>query len=159
MVAYADFKTREVSVILLFCYSFLVAVDAIMSATAKITGLNFASNLGFVFLLFLCTTLYISIRNKKFVLITNGFMGWADVWIILVLALPFYWANYILFITVSFIIALLFHVVFSVFRKSPDRQIPLAAYLVINYAVLRLIIYFYGYDLFDESLIVSFLQP
>lgn len=158
-VAWSDFRERQVSILALSCFTLVVATDAVYAGSFSQLFTNFLANLVFLLLQFLILTVYISLKKNKLTSVINSHIGSADIWIMIALALPFFWANFILFMTAALILSLLLHVASIVFRKNSDTRIPLAAYLVVNYATVRCLFYFLSWSPADESLIYSFFIP
>jgi hypothetical protein len=83
-------------------------------------------NCVFLALQFLLVSLYFSLKNRKWVNVTTGLLGWGD--ILLLLSVAFYLSvlNFLLFYMVSLIGALLTWLIWQAIADQKDKHIPLA---------------------------------
>jgi len=82
-------------------------------------------NCTFLALQFLLLSLYFSLKNRKWVNITTGLLGWGD--ILLLLSVAFYLSvlNFLVFYMVSLIGALLTWLIWQAIADHKDKHIPL----------------------------------
>ncbi|MDB5274735.1 MAG: type leader peptidase [Chitinophagaceae bacterium] len=124
-IAFEDFKSRTVHAIL-FPIVFALSV---LYAFYHLDGYSIVENItfsfGFLLLQGILLVLYFVIKQKRWINITNGYLGWGDILFMLAI-LPFFSPTaYVLFYLVSLIVTMLFVVVYRiVFKKMVF--IPLA---------------------------------
>ncbi len=107
----------------------LVLVGAIALNWDNLNWETMALNLGFLLVLLLGLTLYLSVKFGEFVNITNDFFSIGDI-LFLVAMIPlfsFHW--YILFFTIGTMLTLVFHVIATVLK--PQKSIPYAGYMAL----------------------------
>lgn len=92
---------------------------------------------GFSLLLFLflmgALSVYLTLKNGKWINITKGFFSWGDI-LFLLASIPFFLSfNYLYFFTFGTMVTLLFHVLSRTIKKS--ETIPYAGYMSVVLAV------------------------
>lgn len=107
----------------------LILTGAIALNWENLNGETMALNLGFLLVLLLGLTLYLSLKFGEFVNITNGFFSVGDI-LFLIAMIPlfsFHW--YILFFTIGTMLTLVFHVIATVFKQQDS--VPYAGYMAL----------------------------
>jgi len=91
-------------------------------------------NITFLLIQFAVVSAYFSVKNKKWVNITNGFLGWGDV--LFLCSLCFYLSvlNFLFFYITSLVIVLIEWLVWQAVVKQPNKQIPLAGLQALIFA-------------------------
>lgn len=148
-IAISDFRHREIDLRLLILYSLVIGGGLIYSSSVSVLLLNLGRNLLFISLVTLLIIAYFRSKYKKPVRLLDTYLGAGDLWILLTLALPLFWINYILFFSAATFLSLLIHLI--AFKRS--AQIPFAAYLVLSFSLVEIISAYHQYELFDESLV------
>jgi hypothetical protein len=83
-------------------------------------------NIIFLVFQFLIVTTYFSIKNRHWVNISTGLLGWGDMLFLLSIAFYLSAFNFLLFYIVSLISVLLIWLFWQLISKEKDKQIPLA---------------------------------
>jgi hypothetical protein len=107
----------------------LLLIGAIALRWDELDAITLLYNTGFLLFLLLGLTLYLSLKEKRLVNITNGYFSWGDILFLIALIplFPFHW--FILFFTFGTISTLLFHLIASMIK--PQKSIPYAGYMAI----------------------------
>ena len=109
-------------------------------------------NSTFLIIQFLIVSVYFSIKNKHWVNITDGLLGWGD--ILLLLSLTFYLSalNFLLFYISSLIVSLLIWLFWQALSKEKNKHIPLAGFQALIFTVfLAGDWWFKSFDLTNDS--------
>ena len=109
-------------------------------------------NIVFLLLQFLIISVYFSIKNRHWINITDGLLGWGD--ILLLLSISFYVSplNFLLFYIVSLTISLLIWLFWQVISKEKNKQIPLAGFQALIFIVFLAGGWWFKYfDLTDDA--------
>lgn len=86
-------------------------------------------NLGFLLVLLLTLTLYLSLRNGKLVIVTKGFFSWGDILFLVAIIPLFDLQTYMLFFTAGTFLALILHLLASILK--PQKTLPYAGYMAV----------------------------
>jgi hypothetical protein len=127
LIAVQDIRSRSVYwfwfpiLLLLF-----IAAGLLQYRSLTAIGETGFINCTFLALQFLLVSIYFSLRNRKWVNITTGLLGWGD--ILLLLSVAFYLSvlNLLVFYVVSLIGALLTWLIWQAITDQKDKHIPLA---------------------------------
>jgi len=134
IIVYQDFKFRAISWFifpLLFVLLFSKAGYQInFSSAFIITGINFLV----VLLIYCCLVIYTSIKKRKLNLQLNGFLGLGDVLFLLAVAPVFSSLNYIFYLLIGLMAALIYAPVHILLFK--EKTIPLAGILAVFYSII-----------------------
>jgi hypothetical protein len=158
IIAIQDFKHRAISwylVPLLFVV-FIVKSMAFCTITTLIKYSIF--NLAFVCIQILMLTIYMSIKNKKWINIVNTHLGLGDLLFFVSLIAAFSPPNFIFFYIVSLLFSLVLFFAYKLFYKNASPEIPLAGLQSI--CLIGVCFYssvFKELNFYDNSL-VSYLQ-
>ena len=109
-------------------------------------------NIVFLLFQFLIISVYFSIKNRRWINITDGLLGWGD--ILLLLSIAFYLSalNFLLFYIVSLTISLLIWLFWQVISEEKNKQIPLAGFQALIFTVFLAGDWWFKYfDLTDDA--------
>jgi hypothetical protein len=143
MIAYYDFKYRALPVYLLVMAIVFGILVSISRNGLSFVLFNTGVNALLISLQLSLTTLYFSVRNRKFINIFDSYLGIGDLIFFLVIILCFSPVNFILFIIISGFFTILFYA-----GRKNGTLIPLAG----NQAVMLCTIFLSG-------LISGIIQP
>lgn len=107
----------------------LVLAGAIMVNWNEFDPIVLAYNIGFVLFLLLGLTLYLTVKERKFVNITDGYFSLGDILFLLALTPLFSIQWFVIFFTFGTIVTLIFHLIASMVK--PQKTIPYAGYMAI----------------------------
>jgi len=123
-------------------------------------GLNFQtiiSNLLFFFVQLSCLWLYLSVKNKQLINLTQQYLGIGDILFFIPISFLFSTINLIVYLVISLMICLIFGLRLSYVSKSNDFTIPLAGGLSITLFITRLINYFTSFNVFDDIFFIKWI--
>lgn len=126
LVVYQDFRFRAVSWVIFPLLPVLFIMLNLPSVSLEESLANTMANLGFAGSMFLFVTIYFSIRNRRIVNISNGFIGWGDILFILSLGFLFSPLNFIIFYLASLLITIVATLILSWLNKIDRNSVPLA---------------------------------
>ena len=86
-------------------------------------------NVGFLLFLLLGLTLYLTLKERKLVNITEGYFSWGDILFLLAITPLFSVQWFVIFFTFGTILTLFFHLIASMIK--PQKTIPYAGYLAV----------------------------
>ena len=159
IIAYQDFKYRAV-------YWICFPVLAVLLGIQKTIDNGFQSFLteslftgGFLLLQFLVLWLYFTIRYRKPINLTNGYLGWGD--ILFLLAACFYLSplNYVVFYVGSLVVAIVYAITDRLIFKKDDLTIPLAGIQALLFVLLLIIAYVLHLNFDQDSYTLYKLLP
>ena len=131
-----DFRHRTVSLLWLLA---LLVISLLIQFTSSMAGLDIAKNafinFGILILNYWLITLYFSIRKKRLLNLTNGYLGSGDIVFLLAISTLFSPFNFVCFLLASFLFALLSWIILQ--RKN--KTIPLAGLQAVFLSVQILI--------------------
>jgi hypothetical protein len=92
-------------------------------------------NMSFLLLQFLLVSLYFSIKNRRWVMITANLLGWGD--ILFLLSITFYLSvvNFLFFYVISLSFVLMIWLLWQLVSKEKNKQIPLAGLQALFFTV------------------------
>ena len=126
VVLFQDLKSRSVLWVIFPLLSIVLIINRILQHETNGTIVVATGyNLIFLFLQLILLTLYFSARNKKWINITEGMLGWGDILFLAVIAVYCSTLNFILFYIVSLILVVMIWMALQVFSQT-SRQVPLA---------------------------------
>jgi hypothetical protein len=125
---YEDFKSRTIHLYLFLPLILLVVYNATLQKSLAEVLTSLVFNIGYVSLLIGVTSSYIYFRYRRFDLFK--FIGAGDLLFLFAIAPMFEPLIFVVFVTLSFVIALLGHVVFQRIssRYAGFETVPLAGY-------------------------------
>ena len=122
-----DILSRSVHwVIFPFMSIFFVAVHLLKGETVTGYLKVVFINLAFLLIQSLLLLMYVSIKNRRLVALTDRLIGWGDILFILSLTLYFSFLNFLLFYITSLIAVIAAWLIWQSFKDKPNKQIPLA---------------------------------
>lgn len=120
---YQDIKSREISVILfpgVFILAMIISINHL-----QINQLIY--NIAFLTVLLLLLTIYLSVKNSRFIRITEGYFSWGDCLFLLAIIPLFEINTFILFFTMGTLLVLVLYLLFLPLFKT--KTIPYAGFL------------------------------
>jgi hypothetical protein len=83
-------------------------------------------NVVFLLIQLVVVSAYFSVKNKKWINITDGLLGWGD--ILFLFSLCFYLSvlNFLFFFVASLVLVIVIWLIWRVTTKHPDKHVPLA---------------------------------
>ena len=87
---------------------------------------SFAVNLAFLLVQLTLLTLYFSVKQRRLLKLTDGWLGWGDVLFLAVCAVYLSFINFLLFYMGSLIAVLAFWLIRQAVVKTAESRIPLA---------------------------------
>lgn len=97
---------------------------------------NSLYNLSFLLLQLFLLSLYFSLRNKKWVNITNGYLGWGDIVFLIVIAFFMAPLNFFMFYLLSLMLIVLVMIILNFGHIEKQYKIPLAGVQALFCAIL-----------------------
>lgn len=125
MCTYQDLRFRGIH---WFVFPLLL-LGAIALRWNELDATTLVLNTGFLTFLLLGLTLYLSLKEQRFVNITKGYFALGDILFLIALIPLFSFEWFILFFTAGTILTLIFHVIASMIK--PQKTIPYAGYMAI----------------------------
>ncbi len=158
VIFFQDLKFRAVSWIV-FPILFVIAwgVGYFDTGSLSITWRHFSINFLLLFTQLLAVTLYFSLKNRKLVLITKGYLGWGDILFLVCACVLFSPINFILFYLGSAIFVMMGHLIWrSLGTVNP--KIPLAGMQAMMLTLLSLTVNQYlGYSFYDDRWLMNWM--
>jgi hypothetical protein len=154
-VTYEDLRYRAVT---WWCFPvlfLLLSVNAWQNSHWQMWFQMLLMNIGFVSIQLALVSLYFSVKHRKWVLLTNGFLGWGDVFFFFcfcgAIATPFF----VVFYIVSLIGSLFLAILIPSIRKN---GIPLAGLQALFLILVLVYSYVQGFSLMDESVLFNLIN-
>lgn len=122
-ISYEDFKARSVHLYWFIAVFVTLTYLGIANQGLYVYLIQFTINIAFVLFYFLLLQLYFVVKLRRWIWITDRYIGWGDIVFIVAIAGHWYIVGFIVFIIISLIVALLYYCIFLV-RKT--NKIPLA---------------------------------
>lgn len=128
---------------------------AIQENIAGVVFKDVIFNLSFIIIQLVLLTVYMSVKNKKFVNIVNTYLGIGDILFFIVIAAAFSPFNFIVFYIISTILTLLGFLLVSAVKKSTG-EIPLAGSMA-SMMIVLMFLNFYLPDLnfYNDDFFIS----
>ncbi len=92
-------------------------------------------NISFLLLQFLLVSLYFSIKNRRWVIITANLLGWGDILFLISIAFYLSVLNFLFFYVVSLSLVLMIWLLWQLVSKEKNKQIPLAGLQALIFTV------------------------
>lgn len=153
-VTYEDLRYRAVS---WWCFPvlfLLLSFDACQNSHWQAWFQMLLINIGFVSIQLALVSLYFSVKHRKLVLLTNGFLGWGDVLFFFCFCGAMTTLFFVAFYITSLIGSLLLAAFISPIRKN---GIPLAGLQALFLMPVLVYSYVQGFNLTDESILFDLL--
>ena len=93
-------------------------------------------NLTFLLIQFFLLLMYLSIKNRRLITLTDGLIGWGDILFLLSLALYFSFLNFMLFYIFSLITVIAAWLTWQAFNNKQHEHIPLAGLQSLCFAII-----------------------
>ena len=116
---------------------------------------NTWANLTFVGVIFIVSTIYFSMRERRFIILFKNHLGIGDVLFFMVCAFMFDLPNYIFYLTGSFVFSIILFGIHYLKKRDVTSQIPLAgimSFLLIPLFILKV---FFSIDCFRNFNFIS----
>lgn len=126
MLAFQDFKSRAISWILIPFLFVLFGLKSLLQTGMNDTLQILVINLLFIGVQMFLLTLWMSIKNRRWISVFDSYLGWGDVLFFVAIALAFNPIEYVLFYVISIAITLTVSVFYLAYSKKVSKQIPLA---------------------------------
>jgi hypothetical protein len=149
-LTYEDLRYRAVT---WWCFPvlfLLLSVDAWQNSHWKAWFQMLLINIGFVSIQLALVSLYFSAKHRKWVLLTNGFLGLGDVLFFLCFCGAMVTPFFVVFYIVSLIGSLFLAILIPSIRKN---GIPLAGLQALFLILVLVYSYVQGFSLMDESVL------
>lgn len=130
LIVYEDFFHKEISVIWIASFSFIIIINSILYNKWNLT--NTLINLGILLLMFITIKIVTYIKNRERSKIVNNSIGLGDIILMICFTLVFSPINYILFLDISLILGVLYYLIV----KGNSLKIPLAGIFAAVYIIL-----------------------
>lgn len=154
LVIYQDFKYRLIDWWLLPIL-FIAFAIGLIEQPIKESITNIAINWAFLLAQFLLLTLYFSAKEKSWVNIADMYIGWGDLWFILIMAVAFSPVHFILVFISGLVFSLLLYLVLKTINKIQFQTIPLAGTFSIYLIIVELTAYLSSYSLHNDNIIIQ----
>ena len=138
LIAFQDFRHRAVSWFLIPILFIGFVFIALQTSVWEYYWKELVFNICFILVQLVLLTMYMSVKNKKFVNIVNSFLGIGDILFFVVLAAAFSPFNFVVFYLTSTILTLIGYGLF-VFIKKVKTEIPLAGAMASMLLVLMIL--------------------
>lgn len=107
----------------------LILVGAIMLNWNDLNPTTLLYNSGFLAVLLLGLTLYLSLKEHRLVNITKGYFSTGDILFLIAMLPLFNFQWFILFFTLGTVITLIFHLIAAMIK--PQKTVPYAGYMAL----------------------------
>lgn len=151
-IAFQDFKTRRINVLLLIFLAVTFIADGILSLTIYNYARDIVFNLAFLAFQSIFLILYFMFRKIPVRNILNSFLGAGDIVFIVIMTFCFSSMNFILFYITGLILSLALWMLTRTFTVN-KIEVPLAGYMASFMAIILAVTYLYpGFDRFNSIL-------
>jgi hypothetical protein len=136
LVFFQDIRSKSVYWVLFPVLTALfILLHIVQHYSFEATWQSVVINSSFLIIQFLLVSLYFSIKNKHWVNITDGFLGWGD--ILLLQSIAFYLSvlNFLFFYISSLLASLMIWLLWQVLSKEKNKHIPLAGFQALIFTV------------------------
>ena len=126
-----------------------------LSVIAQTTLVNW----GFLAIQFFILSLYFSLKNRRLVNITNEFIGWGDILLLLCIAAYLSVLNFLFFYIQSLIASLLTWLCWQVMAGQKNKHIPLAGLQAIFFSIFLMADWYWlHFNSTDDAWILNYLH-
>ena len=158
VIAFQDFRERQISWIPLVLLFFFFGWKALLAMDSDSLFFNVAVNTGFIVFQLIVLTLWMSIRNKKWINIIDTYLGLGDILFFIALTTAFAPVQFIVFYSASLFITLCGVLTGRLLSKRTNPEIPLAGSMAAVLMICIVAIAFVHHPVFYErSFLSSFL--
>ncbi len=128
-LAWQDFRSRMITAWLLPVAGIFLSIAEAFHAGVTAIGQNAGINLLLLLLQFVTLSLWISLRNRKWINIVDTHIGLGDILFLACIAPALSPVNFCVLLTGGTMLTLLIHTAMRLLKKTSDPKIPLAGYL------------------------------
>jgi len=128
-IAIQDWKYRSIHWWCLPVLAVAITGRVLLTYNWESVALFGGYNVAFLVLQFVVLTLWFSLRNGHWILLTRQHLGWGDVLFFLAIAFAFAPHHFLLFCIAGSLFALLLHLAVRQWFSKQSKLIPLAGYL------------------------------
>jgi hypothetical protein len=159
-IFYQDLKHRAVYWFLFPClFIFLFIFSALGEGSIPQMVSNLIYNNTFLFLQLLIVTLYLSLKHKKLILITQSYLGWGDILFMVAVSGYLSFLNYVVFYVFSLLITLLTGGIYVLKTSDKKYKIPLAGIQALLFACILLYSWTWNrIDLRSDTWLINYLS-
>ncbi len=153
LITYQDFKYRAVSWVLFpLGFAALLWIQLLEKNHSLFMAYSLV-NLLMIAIHLIVISLYFSLKEKEFVLITKNKLGLGDVLCLIILCMGFSPINFICFMLLVLITGLVITLSLKLFIQKLNPKIPLASYLSMGFIVVLILEYFTLLNPYEDHLI------
>lgn len=142
LTAYQDFKYRAISVWILPILFIICLALSFSKYQFSYSIINSLINVLFFLCQLLVVTIYFSLKEKRVYNIINTQIGVGDIFFILALSITLPTIEFIIFLSLSYLIILIIYLIANKLKLIRDNHIPLAGGLSISFAIFWLFKFF-----------------
>ena len=154
-----DIKSRSVYWLLFPILIVLFIITAFIDHRAfNELWLSISLNLGFIGLQLLIITCWFSLKEKRWVNISNGLLGWGDILFLVSISFYLSFVNFLFFHIASLILSLIVWILWQFFSAEKSKHVPLAGLqaLILTF-FLSCDWWFYHFDATNDNWLLYFL--
>ncbi|MGV8879641.1 MAG: hypothetical protein ACOH2A_11485 [Sphingobacteriaceae bacterium] len=141
-IAVQDLKSRSVYAFWFPALLLLFACEQLSHQSILQIAKPVLINLAFLLLQFLLLSLYFSAKNRKWVNITSGLLGFGDIFFLVCIAFFLSVLNFVLFYVLSLLLILLCWLIWMWLPGAKNRHIPLAGLQAILFGLVFIVDWF-----------------
>ncbi|HEY6162910.1 MAG TPA: hypothetical protein VI112_16895 [Bacteroidia bacterium] len=150
-----DAKQRQIHWVLIPLLLLSILPSAFSQHSFLQTSKLFAINLGFLLLQLALLFVFFSVKNRTLPTIINTYIGLGDILLFLVLCAAFSPLNFLFFYSGSLLLSLAGYRLYRLIKADPDPTVPLAGTVSLCLVLALGLKYFFHYDFYDDSPILS----
>ena len=151
-----DLKSREISLIWFLILSLVTLVLAYLQPIPEFWK-QLLLNISFILLQFILLSCYFSIKNKRWLWVTQVGFGGGDIFLLVILLFFFPFLNYLLFYVISLLWTLLLCGLFVLFSQRKIVKLPLAGLQALLLALLIIMELVFHVDIRSEDWLLNHL--
>ena len=157
LIIYYDIRFRALPVIILILLNGLIITQGILNNHIMDYLYYSVLNFGFVVFIvsFLFAYVYLLKKEKK---IFKKFIGWGDVFILLIMCIAFSPVNYMIFFTLASFFTLITWSTIRFIKKRLSPQIPFAGFISFFYFAELLISGLFSFNNYNDHLLLDFIS-
>jgi hypothetical protein len=150
LVAIQDFSQRSVAIWVLLGLAGSVVLR-VSHGSSAVHWISVGENLVFLLIQIIGLLLYFSIREKKVIHSLDNYLGWGDIWFLVIAAFAMTTLKFVFFEISGLILSCLFYGLYKMMNHKARPEIPLAGMLAIWIILFdNLCFIFPGYRLSSE---------
>lgn len=137
-IFYQDMRYRAVYWIVFPLLLLLMIVVVVKNQTIQDLFISSSYNIGFLLAQLVLLFVYFSVKERRLVNITSGYLGWGDILFLLCIAFYLSPFNYLIFYIASLLVVLCFSLIIYYLKPAKESKIPLAGLQAIMFSLLFL---------------------